>query len=240
MPPLADHRADHRRRGISPGAGDDRAFSRAARGVFGDARLKRSLPPSYFEQLYAGDPDPWDFATSAYERHKYWATLEALPRERYRRALEVGCSIGVLTAQLASRCAELLALDVAEQALEQARRRCAALPQVTFQRASFPGEAPAGRFDLILLSEIVYYLDRADIARAGRWIESSLAPAGDLLLVHWTGATDYPLSGDAASELMLEAVAGFTQPVLSRRHERYRLDLVRRLPPAGPVAGPPP
>ncbi|MDF1586853.1 class I SAM-dependent DNA methyltransferase [Marinimicrococcus flavescens] len=198
------------------------------------------MPPSYFEQLYAGDPDPWGFATSAYERHKYGTTLEALPRERYRRALEVGCSIGVLTAQLAPRCAELVALDVAEQALEQARRRCATLPQVEFRRASFPGEAPAGRFDLILLSEVVYYLDRADIARAGRWIENGLAPGGDLLLVHWTGPTDYPLSGDTASELVLEAVAGFTRPVLGRRHDRYRLDLVRRPPPAGPGAGLPP
>ena len=41
--------------------------------------MKRSLEPAYFEALYAADPDPWRFATSAYEREKYTATLAALP-----------------------------------------------------------------------------------------------------------------------------------------------------------------
>ena len=76
--------------------------------------MTRSLPPSYFEALYASDPDPWRFASSDYERDKYAATLAALPRQLYRSGLEVGCSIGVLTAMLASRCRRLLAVDVAD------------------------------------------------------------------------------------------------------------------------------
>jgi len=66
--------------------------------------VSASLPPGYFDALYAASPDPWAFETSAYERAKYAATLDALPARRYRRALEVGCSIGVLTRQLADRC----------------------------------------------------------------------------------------------------------------------------------------
>ncbi|MFC7609312.1 SAM-dependent methyltransferase [Teichococcus aestuarii] len=63
-----------------------------------------SLPAAYFEALYAADPDPWRFRDSAYEAGKYAATLAALERPRYGRVLEVGCSIGVLTKQLAGRC----------------------------------------------------------------------------------------------------------------------------------------
>lgn len=197
-------------------------------------RPENSLTAAYFEQLYARDPDPWRFATSAYERAKYDATLAALPQARYRSALEVGCSIGILTARLAERCDHLLAVDLAEAALAQARARCAALPQVGFAQLRLPEELPPGRFDLILLSEVVYYWSRPDIARVAAFVAEALEPGGDLALVHWTGATDYPLSGDEAAEGLLVALG----PAVVRRPtqlgDRYRLDLARR---ASPDAG---
>jgi SAM-dependent methyltransferase len=192
-------------------------------------RARSSLPPAYFEALYAGDPDPWRFASSDYEREKYAATLAALPRARYRRALEVGCSIGVLTAALAPRCEALLAVDVAETALAAAQRRCAALPQVRFARMRLPQDWPGGAFDLILLSEVLYYLDAEDLARMADRVAGSLATGADLLLVHWTGETDYPLGGDAAADAFLGALAPVTQVLRQARAPRYRLDLVTRL-----------
>jgi SAM-dependent methyltransferase len=192
------------------------------------SRATRSLPPGYFEALYARDPDPWCFADSTYEREKYAATLAALPRPRYARALEVGCSIGVLTRELAPRCAALLAVDAARAPLEAARARCAGLPQVTFFRMQVPGEWPeeAAPCDLILLSEVVYYLDAMDVARLAARIGAGLAPGGDVLLVHWTGETDYPLSGDEATERFI-AAASFADVTRQDRTARYRLDLLR-------------
>lgn len=195
------------------------------------SRAAGSLPPSYFEDLYGRDPDPWRFATSDYERAKYAATLAALPHPRYRRALEVGCSIGVLTAQLAGRCDELLAVDVVEAALAQARERCRDLPAVAFERMRLPGEMPPGRFDLILLSEVAYYWDRADVALAAERLWDALEPGGDLLLVHWTGKTNYPLSADEAVDLFVDRLGSGAEPLAASRHERYRLDLLRRRSP---------
>src|ERR1700761_3998891 len=96
--------------------------------------------PGYFDRLYADDPDPWNFASSEYEREKYAATIAALPPGRFARALEVGCSIGVLTRLLAVRCEALLAVDVAESALLQAEERCSDQPWVTFARMAVPAE----------------------------------------------------------------------------------------------------
>lgn len=191
-------------------------------------RPERSLPPGCFEALYARDPDPWRFATSAYERAKYDATLAALPRPRYAAALEVGCSIGVLTARLAERCERLLAVDVVEAALAEARRRGRDLPQVRFARRRLPGETPEGRFDLVLLSEVAYCWDADDLARAAGYLADALAPGGDLLLVRWIKATNYPLSGDDAAEGLIRAVAPFAAATASARTESYRLDLLRR------------
>lgn len=194
-------------------------------------RPESSLPAAYFEELYARDPDPWRFATSAYELAKYDATLAALPQARYRSALEVGCSIGILTARLAERCGRLLAVDLAEAALAQARTRCAALPQVRLARLRLPDELPTGRFDLILLSEVVYYWSRADLARVAAFVTEALEPGGDLLLVHWTGATDYPLSGNEAAEGLLDALGPSMVRQPTQLGDHYRLDLARRAPP---------
>ena len=190
-------------------------------------RHTASLPPDYFEARYAADPDPWRFATSAYERAKYAATLAALPRPRYARALEVGCSIGVLTRRLAERCDALVALDVAEAALDQARARCRDLAHVRFARAQVPGAWPEGGFDLILLSEVVYYLDAADVGRLADRLQGSLRPGGDVVLVHWTGETHYPLTGDAAAEILIERTAPFLTLDHQARTGEYRLDVLR-------------
>lgn len=191
------------------------------------SRFEASIPPDYFEAMYAADPDPWRFADSDYERAKYAATLDALPRERYANALEIGCSIGVLTRHLAARCDALLAIDVAEGALQQARRRCADLQHVRFAQRRVPNDWPDASYDLILLSEVVYYLDPSDVSRLADRIRSSTAPEADVVLVHWLGDTHYPLSGDAAAELFTAASADFAQPRLLRRTDAYRLDVLR-------------
>lgn len=192
------------------------------------SRYTGSIPPGYFDARYAADPDPWRFETSGYERAKYDSTLAALPRARYGAALEVGCSIGVLTARLAERCDRLVALDVAEAALDQARRRCRALGHVAFLRAQVPGEWPDGAFDLILLSEMVYYLDAAAVRRLVGRVRDGLRPGGDAVLVHWTGETEYPLGGDEAAELFVAEAAGFMSVAGGARTDAYRLDVLRR------------
>src|ERR1700726_4420984 len=84
-----------------------------------------NLPPSYFAQIYQANLDPWNFETSLYEREKYLDSLAALPLERYRRAFEIGGSIGVLTRMLADRCDRLLSIDVSSVAQRRAQMRCA-------------------------------------------------------------------------------------------------------------------
>ena len=189
-----------------------------------------SLPPSYFDAVYGANPDPWNFAASPYEAAKYAATLAALPKARYEHAFEVGCSIGVLTAQLAGRCGELLAVDVSASALETARARCAGLPNVQFALRRMPADFPGGKFDLILVSEVGYYLSLPDLRTFCRQIVTGLEPGGQALLVHWTPPVhDYPLTGDEVHETFIQEAAGGMRGLRRERAEKYRLDLFERV-----------
>lgn len=140
--------------------------------------------PDYFEQLYADSSDPWQLAERHYEQRKYDLTLAALPRPRYGRAFEPGCSIGVLTRQLATRCDELVATDPVESPLERARATVEA-SHVTFERGRVPDDWPDGSFDLIVLSELLYYLSAQERLEVRAAAVDSLAPDGHLVLVHW-------------------------------------------------------
>jgi 2-polyprenyl-3-methyl-5-hydroxy-6-metoxy-1,4-benzoquinol methylase len=187
-----------------------------------------TLRPEYFDKLYAADLDPWNFGASPYERAKYTLTLNAIPKPHYRSALEVGCSIGVATRSLASCCDAVVAIDAAQTPLAEARRRCADLPGVRFEQVFVPEQWPDGVFELILLSEVVYYLSPEDVGRLADRVTRSLSEGGSVILVHWTGQTDYPLSGDEAAALFIEQMGSTCVVERADRYAEFRLDVLSR------------
>ncbi|MGF1588947.1 MAG: class I SAM-dependent DNA methyltransferase [Pleurocapsa sp.] len=191
---------------------------------------KNSLPPSYFETMYRANPDPWDFETSEYEAQKYQTTIATLPTSSYTNALEIGGSIGVLTALLAQRCNSLLSIDVSPTAQQKAIARCQDLPQVRFKLAQVPQAYPDEMFDLTLLSEVGYYLSWDDLKKTQQLIINHLQIGGHLLLVHWTlYAKDYPLTGDEVHDSFLQLSDTHLKHLQGLRQERYRLDLFERI-----------
>ncbi len=190
--------------------------------------MPESLPPDYFDDVYARHDDPWDFETSEYEMYKYAETLRTLPRPHYARVLEIGCSIGVLSCQLAERCGALLAVDVADAALQRARARCGTRPNVWFEKMNVPDQFPDGLFDLIVVSEVAYYWSRDDLKRAMELIAEHQSAGAELLLVHWTPVVpDYPQTGDAVHDAWLKRPEWKHRT--GERREKYRIDLLQRL-----------
>jgi SAM-dependent methyltransferase len=160
-----------------------------------------SLQPEYFDRIYAESADPWEFQTRWYEQRKRALTLAVLPEPRFGTALEVGSSIGVLTASLAERCDRLVAMDPAEKALAAARRRAPA--NVEFHQGSVPDDWPAGTYDLVVISEVGYYLDPDDLSALLDVTAADLAPDGFVVACHWRHPVeDYPQTGDAVHEAM--------------------------------------
>jgi SAM-dependent methyltransferase len=188
-----------------------------------------SLPTQYFDRLYAADPDPWGFRTRWYEQRKYALTLAALPRARYRSGFEPGCSIGVLSALLAERCDLLLAIDPVAAAVSEARTTLAGRAGVRVEQAGVPEDWPAGEFDLIVLSELGYYLDQPTLAETLTRALAALLPDGDLVAVHWRPPVpDYPLTGDDVHRALRE-VPELTRVVVHEEDD-FLLEVFRKGP----------
>ncbi|GGB97725.1 SAM-dependent methyltransferase [Dyadobacter sediminis] len=188
---------------------------------------KKSLTEDYFDKVYQNNEDPWNFETSEYEFNKYKTTMDALTCATYRNAFEIGCSIGVLSEMLAVRCQRLLSIDAAKAPLVKARRRLERFNHVQVQQMAVPGQFPDERFDLVLISEVGYYLSMTDLEILQGQILAHLDQYGQLLLVHWTPQVDdYPLTGDQVHEAF-QLLSGPGQPLellFSLREKTYRLD----------------
>lgn len=192
-----------------------------------DSGMPQSVGPEFFEAIFARDLDPWGFETSEYERAKYADTLHHLPRARYHCGLEIGCATGVLSGLLADRCQQFLGVDFSEIALAEARRKHAARDRLAFARLHFPLEAPAGRYDLIVLSEVLYFMTSTDVAATAAVVSRLAEPGATLMLVHWLGQSkDHVLSGDEAVETFVAAATDFAAVTARVIREGYRLDVL--------------
>jgi len=186
-----------------------------------------SVSLDYFTGLYLAKADPWDVATKWHDQRKYAVTLASLPRPRYRRGYEPGCSIGTLTRLLAPRCDELLAVDAVENAVRQAAEAVRDLPQVRVERAMLPARLPDGRYDLIVVGDLLYYLSAGDLAALVDGLVERLEPGGDLVAVHFR---DREHGGNYDGFNAHQALAG--RPGLDRlvhhEDEWFLLDILRR------------
>jgi LmbE family N-acetylglucosaminyl deacetylase len=192
-------------------------------------RGEQPMDADYFDQMYARSPDPWGFADRFYERRKRALTLAALPRERFRSAFEPGCSIGLITQQLAERCDAVLATDIAPAALATASERVAAHPHVRLEKWSIGDEWPAARFDLVVLSEVGYYLPREDLPVLAARAAESLADDGCLVACHWRHpVAEYPTTGDAVHAALRRARG--LDVLAEHVEEDFRLDVLVRSP----------
>jgi LmbE family N-acetylglucosaminyl deacetylase len=181
----------------------------------------------HFEALFAASPDPWGYEVGAYERDRFARTVAALSGRRYTRALELGCANGALSEQLAPLCDALVALDTSTMALAHARARLAGAPHVSFSHARLPHQLPAGPFDLIVASDMLYYLGLRGVIALAAGLRAQAAPHARLLIASYLGETETRLTGEMASEALI-AMMGWWRRVHAERTAQLRIDVLEQ------------
>lgn len=151
--------------------------------------------------LYAETDDPWGFRTSDYEAGRIAAVARALPRSHYASALELGCGNGELARRIAPRCGFYTGLDAVPAALAAARL---AVPEGRFVEGFLPCDLPGMDHDLVLLSEVLYFLSPEAIRDLASCIDRAF-PGADVITVTWCGPTGHALTGAEASAIFFGA-----------------------------------
>jgi predicted TPR repeat methyltransferase len=144
-----------------------------------------------FDAVYKRNRDPWGLESRFYEHRKRLLSIVSLPKQHYGRAFEIGCSIGVMTEEIAPLADDLLAADVSERAVQEARMRLQPLRHVRVERREVPREWPRGRFDLITVSEVGFFMGTAGLQETARLTAENLTDDGNVLLCHWR----HPMKG---------------------------------------------
>lgn len=142
------------------------------------------IDPAGFEALFRSNIDPWDYAASPFEAYKRGVLLHACGTRIRARGLELACAIGETTRRLAPRCLRLLAVDSSATALAEAASRTRGHRNVTLRQALLPRQMPHGPFDLVVVSEILYYLRPNDLRTLVPRLRAALAPGGRLVILH--------------------------------------------------------
>ncbi|MEV5499452.1 SAM-dependent methyltransferase [Nonomuraea fuscirosea] len=130
-------------------------------------------------------PDPWRYTSDSYELDRHAALLGCLPRRDYARILDVGCSEGVFTDLLskAHPAAETLGVDISAQAVRSAEGRAASAAR--FACLDIRRNAPQGAFDLVVCTEMLYYVGGSRSLRlVSRRLAGLLEPGGVLVASH--------------------------------------------------------
>ncbi|MGB0100044.1 MAG: bifunctional PIG-L family deacetylase/class I SAM-dependent methyltransferase [Nocardioides sp.] len=188
------------------------------------------------DSVHRGQADPWGVDHHWYEQRKRAVTLALLPRARFTRTLEIGCSVGALTADLADRSDRVVAVDSSAAAVVAARRRLASSdPRVDVRCADVTTWWPDGTFDLIVVSEVGYFLSPHGLDTLIERIRGSLTDDGVVLLCHWRhDVAGWVLDGPQVHEAFERAEL---RPVQARHTERDFAALALCAPSGWPGAG---
>lgn len=163
--------------------------------------------PQFFDEMYQGADDPWNFLESPYEQSRYQAILEALGKGRFGVVFEPGCSIGALSQMLARQSNQLIAMDCSQAAVRQARVNCSALANIEFRVGSLPHHCPEQSFDAIVFSEMGYYFDPEALSTLAEILWDRLVPNGIIVACHWLGhSADHRISGELVADTLSVAM----------------------------------
>ena len=170
-----------------------------------------------FEAKFQENPDPWNYGSSRFEAFKRQILLQACGTRQYGRGLELACANGETSLLLARKCLSLLAVDGSVSAVAEAQRRTAGLKHVVIAEAALPQDMPRGMFDLIVISELLYYLKSRDLDAVLRRSIAALSPGGRLVVLHHTiYFDDVAIPPAAAQQRAVELLGQSLQPVFRR------------------------
>jgi len=189
----------------------------------------RTIDIAGFENKFRVNIDPWNYTHSRFEWVKRQMLLRACGPSKYGRVLELGCAIGETMRVLARLSLRLVAVDASPTALSEAARRAPRDRRIRFHRAILPGQMPRGPFDLIVVSELIYYLRPHYLKPLADRIFAALAPGGmTVVLNHRRPFDDAAIPPALAHSRLRRRLASRMNVLKDASHRHFDILVLKR------------
>ena len=187
-------------------------------------RIKRD-----FNRIYRDEDDPWAIGAADSDRYALYRSLIREHMPSGESVLDIGCGFGAFLAHFRDSFRRLDGVEVSAVAIEKGRRR---FPFIRFAQGSAAGlerlDDLAGRYDLIIFSDVIYYLDEADRNECLSWISERLADAGLAFVAAWCPGGEY-LEPDELERLVARHLRLEMGRILKSGHALFLARRKRRL-----------
>jgi SAM-dependent methyltransferase len=121
----------------------------------------------------------------------------------------------------------VIAFDPVPAAVDRTRAAVTDLSHVDVHIGAVPAAIPGGPADLLVYSELLYYLDDDALDATIEASAAALRPGGHLLAVHWLPwAPEAPRDGRDAHARLLAHPA--FEPLVEHTDEQFLLHVLRR------------
>jgi SAM-dependent methyltransferase len=143
---------------------------------------------------YLAECDPWEIGQANSSRYDTYVDLIRRHARGRRSVLDVGCGFGAMLARLQSDFERLHGIELSDVALARGAER---YPSIAFEQGSIESlertAADRERFDVILFSDVLYYVDEAGKRASLRWIAEHLGSDGLAFIAAYSpGGAEYP------------------------------------------------
>jgi SAM-dependent methyltransferase len=130
--------------------------------------------------------------------------LKALSPISGKKVLELGCAEGFITKEIAKQAAQVVACELSPLAAERTRNVCVGMP-VTGIAGDIRTCLPDETFDIILASDVFYYLTAEELTRVAAALANSAADDGRLIMANeWNSSYSQLTSPDQIIQTIMD------------------------------------
>lgn len=171
-----------------------------------------------FEGLYRTVSDPWDIGAADSPRYERY--VELLLPHAGGAVLDVGCGFGAMLSRLAPKASSLDGVEISASAIAKGSER---FPFINFHHGSAANldaiDGVRGRkFDLIICSDVIYYLKDKEKSALLEWINRHLSSEGKAFVAAWCPGRRYPTPDELAHLTESHLVLDHCEPFVDSGH----------------------
>ncbi len=181
-----------------------------------------------FKSIYATESDPWNIGNADSDRYNLYVDLITQNATGHEKILDIGCGFGAFLARFQGTFNKLVGVELSAEAVAKGKERFPFIQFIPGSADELAGILPEdSSYDLIVCSDVIYYLNERGKHRLLRSIAERLSPDGIAFIAAWCPGGDY-LEYDELRRLVGKYFSVVREQVLESKHAVFIVKAKRR------------